>query len=188
LRLRWRRPTADQWRYRDPPPLSRAHCQRGSWGDLVRIFDELVGSAAALGEYYGIRDYEGWRGDDETRGLGLPDEAEDAAAQGAAPVIVRLRRGNCAPPLGLPRPFPGFAACRSCQITRPADDLAPRARSATKARQISARDPDLARHARRIPPIRNPRRPSAGAAPLPLPGEGRKRVHRAEERCRVSFS
>jgi sporulation protein YlmC with PRC-barrel domain len=42
--------------------------------------------------HYGMSGYEEWRGDDQTRGLGLPDDSEDAAAQDAAPVIVRLRR------------------------------------------------------------------------------------------------
>ncbi len=45
-----------------------------------------------LWEHYGMTGYEEWRGDDRTRGLGLPDDADDAAAQDAAPVIVRLRR------------------------------------------------------------------------------------------------
>jgi sporulation protein YlmC with PRC-barrel domain len=43
-------------------------------------------------EHYGISGYEDWRGDDQTRGRGLPDDAEDAAAQAAAPVLLRLRR------------------------------------------------------------------------------------------------
>jgi hypothetical protein len=43
-------------------------------------------------EHYGMSGYEEWRGDDQTRALGLPDESEDAAAQDAAPVMVRLRR------------------------------------------------------------------------------------------------
>ena len=43
-------------------------------------------------EHYGMTGYEEWRGDDRTRGLGLPDDADDAAAQAAAPVVVRLRR------------------------------------------------------------------------------------------------
>ena len=42
--------------------------------------------------HYGMSGYEEWRGDDQTRDLGLPDEAEDAEAQDVAPVIVRLRR------------------------------------------------------------------------------------------------
>ena len=46
----------------------------------------------ALWEHYGMPDYGEWRGDDRTRGLGLPDDAEDAASQEAAPVTVRLRR------------------------------------------------------------------------------------------------
>jgi hypothetical protein len=43
-------------------------------------------------EHYGVRDYEEWRGGDQTRGVGLPDDGEDAAAQDAALVMVRLRR------------------------------------------------------------------------------------------------
>jgi sporulation protein YlmC with PRC-barrel domain len=43
-------------------------------------------------EYYGVKGYDEWRGDDQTRGAGLPDDAEDAALQDAAPVVVRLRR------------------------------------------------------------------------------------------------
>jgi hypothetical protein len=43
-------------------------------------------------EHYGMTGYEQWRGEDRTRGLGLPDDAEDAAACDRAPVIVRLRR------------------------------------------------------------------------------------------------
>jgi sporulation protein YlmC with PRC-barrel domain len=42
--------------------------------------------------HYGMTGYAQWRGDDRTRGLGLPDDADDAAAQDAAPVVVRLRR------------------------------------------------------------------------------------------------
>lgn len=45
-----------------------------------------------LWEHYGMSGYDEWRGDDQTRGLGLSDDAEDAATQGAAPVMVRLRR------------------------------------------------------------------------------------------------
>jgi sporulation protein YlmC with PRC-barrel domain len=43
-------------------------------------------------EHYGLSDYEELRGEDQTHGRGLPDDAEDAAAQEAAPVTVRLRR------------------------------------------------------------------------------------------------
>jgi sporulation protein YlmC with PRC-barrel domain len=43
-------------------------------------------------EHYGLPGYEEWQGDDQTRGRGLPDDAEDAAVQEAAPVVVRLRR------------------------------------------------------------------------------------------------
>jgi hypothetical protein len=43
-------------------------------------------------EHYGMSGYEEWRGEDQTRGLGLPDDDEDVAAQDAAPVMVRLRR------------------------------------------------------------------------------------------------
>jgi sporulation protein YlmC with PRC-barrel domain len=43
-------------------------------------------------EHYGITGYEEWHGDDQTRDLGLPDDAEDVAAQDVAPAMVRLRR------------------------------------------------------------------------------------------------
>jgi hypothetical protein len=43
-------------------------------------------------EHYGMSGYEEWRGEDQTRDRALPDDAEDAAAQEAAPVMVRLRR------------------------------------------------------------------------------------------------
>jgi sporulation protein YlmC with PRC-barrel domain len=43
-------------------------------------------------EHYGMSDYAEWRGEDRTRGIGLSDDAEDSAAQEAAPVVVRLRR------------------------------------------------------------------------------------------------
>jgi hypothetical protein len=43
-------------------------------------------------EHYGMTGYEQWRGEDRTRGLGLPDDAEDAAARDGALAIVRLRR------------------------------------------------------------------------------------------------
>ena len=43
-------------------------------------------------EHYGISGYDDWRGEDQTHGQGLPDDAEDAAARDGAPVIVRLRR------------------------------------------------------------------------------------------------
>jgi len=43
-------------------------------------------------EHYGIGGYAEWRGEDRTRDRGLPDDAEDAAAQDATPVMVRLRR------------------------------------------------------------------------------------------------
>jgi sporulation protein YlmC with PRC-barrel domain len=46
----------------------------------------------AMWRHYGMSGYEEWRGVDETQGLGLPDDAEDAAAQRAADVMVRLRR------------------------------------------------------------------------------------------------
>ncbi|HEY2656453.1 MAG TPA: PRC-barrel domain-containing protein [Solirubrobacteraceae bacterium] len=42
--------------------------------------------------HYGMSGYEAWQGADETHGIGLPDDAEDAASQVAAPVLVRLRR------------------------------------------------------------------------------------------------
>jgi sporulation protein YlmC with PRC-barrel domain len=55
-----------------------------------------------LWEHYGMSDYEEWRGEDRTRALALPDEAEDRERQSAAeaeagsgaPAIVgvRLRR------------------------------------------------------------------------------------------------
>lgn len=43
-------------------------------------------------EHYGITGYDEWRGEDRTRGLGLPDDAEDAAARDGALAMVRLRR------------------------------------------------------------------------------------------------
>jgi sporulation protein YlmC with PRC-barrel domain len=43
-------------------------------------------------EHYGMGGYQDWRGDDQTRGLGLPDDAEDAEAQDILPVMLRLRR------------------------------------------------------------------------------------------------
>jgi sporulation protein YlmC with PRC-barrel domain len=43
-------------------------------------------------EHYGLSGYEDYTGDDQTRELGLADDAEDAAAQEAAPVMLRLRR------------------------------------------------------------------------------------------------
>jgi hypothetical protein len=43
-------------------------------------------------EHYGMAGYGDWRGDDQTRALGLPDDADDIAAQDAAPVLLRLRR------------------------------------------------------------------------------------------------
>jgi sporulation protein YlmC with PRC-barrel domain len=43
-------------------------------------------------EHYGMAGYEEWRGEDKTRGRGLSDDAEDAAAHDAAPVMLRLRR------------------------------------------------------------------------------------------------
>ena len=42
-------------------------------------------------EHYGMTGYEEWRGEDRTRGLGLPDDAEDAAARDGALATVRLR-------------------------------------------------------------------------------------------------
>jgi hypothetical protein len=43
-------------------------------------------------EHYGLRGYDEWSGKDQTLGLGLPDDAEDEAAQAAAVATVRLRR------------------------------------------------------------------------------------------------
>lgn len=43
-------------------------------------------------EHYGIGGYGDWQGADQTRGIGLPDDAQDATAQDAAPVLLRLRR------------------------------------------------------------------------------------------------
>ena len=43
-------------------------------------------------EHYGLEGYGDWRGEDRTRDRGLPDDAEDAAAQAATPTMVRLRR------------------------------------------------------------------------------------------------
>jgi hypothetical protein len=42
--------------------------------------------------HYGMSGYEDWQGADETHGIGLSDDGEDAASQVAAPVLVRLRR------------------------------------------------------------------------------------------------
>jgi sporulation protein YlmC with PRC-barrel domain len=43
-------------------------------------------------EHYGMGGYDEWQGSDQTRGLGLPDEALDIEEQGEAPVLLRLRR------------------------------------------------------------------------------------------------
>jgi hypothetical protein len=43
-------------------------------------------------EHYGMTGYEEWSGEDQTQGRGLSDDADDTAAQNAAPVMVRLRR------------------------------------------------------------------------------------------------
>ena len=43
-------------------------------------------------EHYGMSGYEEWRGEDRTRDRELGDDAEDASAQEAAPVMLRLRR------------------------------------------------------------------------------------------------
>jgi sporulation protein YlmC with PRC-barrel domain len=43
-------------------------------------------------EHYGMSGYDEWAGSDQTRGVGLPDDADDAAVQDVAPVMVRLRR------------------------------------------------------------------------------------------------
>lgn len=65
----------------------------------------------SLWEYYGLSDYDEWQGDDKTRALALPDEAEDRARLGAADggngapriVGVRLRRVVIvAAPVGAP--------------------------------------------------------------------------------------
>jgi sporulation protein YlmC with PRC-barrel domain len=42
----------------------------------------------SMWEHYGMGDYDEWRGEDRTRGLGLPDDVADAAP----PATVRLRR------------------------------------------------------------------------------------------------
>jgi sporulation protein YlmC with PRC-barrel domain len=42
--------------------------------------------------HYGMSGYEEWSGDDQTQGRGLRDDAQDAAAQETAPVVLRLRR------------------------------------------------------------------------------------------------
>jgi len=46
----------------------------------------------SLWTHYGISGYDEWQGADRSRGRGLLDDAEDAAAQQAAPMTVRLRR------------------------------------------------------------------------------------------------
>jgi hypothetical protein len=43
-------------------------------------------------EHYGMSGYDEWLGEDQTRDRELADDAEDAAAQEAAPVMLRLRR------------------------------------------------------------------------------------------------
>jgi sporulation protein YlmC with PRC-barrel domain len=43
-------------------------------------------------EHYGMGGYDEWQGSDQSRGLGLPDDAQDIEAQEGMPVVVRLRR------------------------------------------------------------------------------------------------